>query len=168
MPTWTGQTCASVEIALVHRAVYETFVDGVVNIVRGLRVGNPLDPNTDVGPLSNERQLQIVEEHVQDALAKGARALVGGHRLDRPGYFFAPTVLVDVTPDMRIVQEETFGPVLAILPVSSIEEAIAFVNAMLFGLTACTNLSTSSSSPRSIAKKQSKPGGIPTTRMCPR
>ena len=131
-----GQTCASVEIALVHRAVYETFVDGVVDIVRGLRVGNPLDPDTDVGPLSNERQLQIVEEQVQDALAKGARALVGGHRLDGPGSFFAPTVLVDVTPEMRIVQEETFGPVLVVMPVSSIEEAIAFVDALPFGLTA--------------------------------
>lgn len=131
-----GQTCASVEIALVHRAVYDAFVNGVVDIVRGLRVGNPLDPNTDVGPLSNARQLQIVEEQVQDALAKGARALVGGHRLEGPGYFFAPTVLVDVTPDMRIVQEETFGPVLVVLPVASIEEAIAFVNSMPFGLTA--------------------------------
>lgn len=131
-----GQTCAAVECVYVHRAIAEFFTQRVVELVRRLRVGDPLDPETDIGPLTTEQQLQTVEAHVQDAVSQGARVLVGGHRLDRPGFFYAPTVLVDVKPSMRIMQEETFGPVIPIMAVETLDEAVELANRSPFGLTA--------------------------------
>ena len=131
-----GQTCAAVECVYVHRAIAELFTQRVVELVRQLRVGDPLDPDTDIGPLTTEEQLQTVEAHVQDAIAQGARVLTGGHRLDRPGFFYAPTVLTNVKPSMRIMQEETFGPVIPIVEVETVDEAVELANRSPFGLTA--------------------------------
>ncbi len=133
----SGQTCAAVECVYVHRAIAELFVRRLVDEVGRLRVGDPLDPNTDVGPLTTEAQRQRVEAHVEEAVALGARVLVGGHRLDdRPGYFYAPTVLADVPPSARVVQEETFGPVIPVITVETLDEAVELANRSPLGLTA--------------------------------
>ena len=131
-----GQTCASVERVYVEAAVAEAFVAKVVEQTRRLRVGDPAAAEVDVGPLTLERQRRIVEEHVGDALARGARALTGGARPEGPGYFYPPTVLTGVDHSMRVMREETFGPVLPIMSVASLEEAIRLANDSEYGLTA--------------------------------
>ena len=131
----TGQTCAGIERVYVHRDIYSRFVSDAVTLVKTLSVGPSIYQDSQVGPLTNERQLKIVEAQVEDAKAKGAQVLTGGHRLVKEGYFYAPTILVDVTPDMQIMQQETFGPVLPIIKVDSLEEAIQAANESKFGLT---------------------------------
>jgi acyl-CoA reductase-like NAD-dependent aldehyde dehydrogenase len=132
-----GQACLSVERCYVHRSLYKPFVEACVRKAKQLRVGNGLDPQTDVGPMISESQLSIVESHVGDAVAKGARVLAGGARLTAQGpNFFAPTVLVDVTHAMRIMREETFGPVLPIMPFDHDDEAIRLANDSDYGLAA--------------------------------
>src|SRR5258706_4879663 len=117
-----GQTCLSIERCYVHCRVYDRFVEACCAKTRQLRVGNGGDPETEIGPMIHERQLRIVEAHVADALAKGARRLCGGTRLPELGpNFYAPTVLSSVTHDMRIMTEETFGPVLPIMAFDSEE-----------------------------------------------
>jgi acyl-CoA reductase-like NAD-dependent aldehyde dehydrogenase len=132
-----GQTCLSVERCYVHRSLYERFLDSCARKAELLRVGNGMDENTDVGPLIHERQLAIVESHVEDARRRGARVLTGGRRLTELGpNFYAPTVLADVTPDMRIMREETFGPVLPIMAFDTEDEAVRLANDSDFGLAA--------------------------------
>jgi acyl-CoA reductase-like NAD-dependent aldehyde dehydrogenase len=133
--TNAGQTCASVERVYVHRDIYDAFVKETVELVQTLKVGEGIDSATQVGPLTNEQQLRIVQEQVEDAKAKGAQVLVGGYPIQGQGYFYAPTVLVNVTPEMRIMQEETFGPVLPIARVNSLEEAVSEANRIPYGLT---------------------------------
>ncbi len=132
-----GQTCLSVERCYVHRSIYQEFVAGCVEKTKQLRVGNGLDAETDLGPLITERQLRIVEQHVEDARAHGARVLCGGERLTSLGpNFYAPTVLADVTHEMRIMREETFGPVLPIMAFDDESEAVRLANDSEFGLAA--------------------------------
>ncbi|HLA78990.1 MAG TPA: aldehyde dehydrogenase family protein [Vicinamibacteria bacterium] len=131
-----GQTCASVERVYVEAPVAEAFVAQVVAETRTLRQGDPRAAEVDLGPMTLERQRTLVEEHVADAVAKGARVLTGGARGDGPGYFYPPTVLVDVDHSMRIMREETFGPVLPIMKVESLDEAIRLANDSDYGLTA--------------------------------
>jgi succinate-semialdehyde dehydrogenase/glutarate-semialdehyde dehydrogenase len=132
----TGQTCVSVERVYVEEPVAEAFVARVVEETRRLRVGDPLRPDTDIGPMTLERQRAIVEEHVSDAVARGARVLVGGERPPGPGCFYPPTVLTNVDHTMRVLREETFGPVLPIMVVRDIEEGVARANDSEYGLTA--------------------------------
>jgi acyl-CoA reductase-like NAD-dependent aldehyde dehydrogenase len=132
-----GQTCLSVERCYVHQKLYERFLAAVVEKTGKLRVGSGLDPQTEVGPLIHERQLQIVEAHVEDARARGARVLAGGTRLPRLGpNFYAPTVIADVSQDMRLMKEETFGPVLPVTAFASDQDAIRLANDSEFGLAA--------------------------------
>jgi succinate-semialdehyde dehydrogenase/glutarate-semialdehyde dehydrogenase len=132
-----GQTCLSVERCYVHRSLYEAFLKACVEKTKKLRVGPGLDPETDVGPMIHERQLRIVEAHVQDAVSRGARVLAGGTRLPEIGpNFYEPTVLADVTHDMRIMREETFGPVLPVMAFDSDEEAVRLANDSDYGLAA--------------------------------
>lgn len=132
-----GQTCLSVERCYVHRSLYERFSEACARKAELLRVGNGIDENTDVGPLIHERQLAIVESHVEDARRRGARVLTGGRRLTELGpNFYAPTVLADVTHDMRIMREETFGPVLPIMAFDTEDEAVRLANDSDFGLAA--------------------------------
>jgi len=132
-----GQACLSVERCYVHRRLYEPFLGACVRKTLQLRVGNGLNPETDVGPLIHERQVRVVDEHVQDALIHGARVLAGGHALPELGpNFFAPTVLADVTHEMRIMREETFGPVLPVMAFEREEEAIQLANDSDYGLGA--------------------------------
>jgi succinate-semialdehyde dehydrogenase/glutarate-semialdehyde dehydrogenase len=131
-----GQTCASVERVYVEQTVAEAFTAKVVAETRRLRVGDPASDEVDVGPMTLERQRRIVEEHVADAVARGARVVAGGTVPPGPGYFYPPTVLTGVDHTMRIMREETFGPVLPIMAVPSVDEAIRLANDSDFGLTA--------------------------------
>jgi len=131
-----GQTCASVERVYVERAVVEPFLARVVEETRRIRVGDPSRAETDMGPMALERQRRIVEDHVADARSRGARVLTGGETPSGPGWFYPPTVLADVDHSMRIMREETFGPVLPVMAVDSLEEAIRLANDSEYGLTA--------------------------------
>jgi succinate-semialdehyde dehydrogenase/glutarate-semialdehyde dehydrogenase len=132
-----GQTCLSVERCYVHRSLYEKFLETCAAKIAKLRVGNGFGSEVEVGPLIHERQLRIVDEHVRDAVLHGARLLQGGRRLTELGpNFYAPTLLADVTSKMRIIQEETFGPVLPVAPFDTDEEAIRLANDSDFGLAA--------------------------------
>lgn len=126
-----GQVCASVERLYVMEPLADRFISAVVAEVKKLRLG------TDIGPLTNERQLRIVADHVADAVSKGARILVGGrNREDLNGYFYEPTILVNVNDSMRVMTEETFGPVLPIVRVENETEAIREANNSPYGLLA--------------------------------
>jgi len=132
-----GQACLSVERCYVHRSLYEAFAKACAEKTRQLRAGNGMDAHTDVGPMIQERQVRIVEAHVEDAKARGARVLAGGMRLPELGVnFYAPTVLADVTHDMRIMREETFGPVLPVMACESDDEAVRLANDSEYGLAA--------------------------------
>jgi acyl-CoA reductase-like NAD-dependent aldehyde dehydrogenase len=132
-----GQVCASVERLYVMESLAERFIPAVVEEVKKLRLGAPSGCETDIGPLINENQLRLVSDHVADAVAKGARVLAGGRRReDLDGYFFEPTVLVDVNDSMKVMTEETFGPVLPIKIVKDEEEAIREANNSRYGLLA--------------------------------
>jgi succinate-semialdehyde dehydrogenase/glutarate-semialdehyde dehydrogenase len=131
-----GQTCASVERVYVERPVAEAFLGRVVEQAKAIRVGDPGRQGADVGPMTMERQRRIVEEHVADAVARGARILTGGALVDGPGFFYPPTVLTGVDHTMRIMREETFGPVLPVMVVDSLDEAIRLANDSDYGLTA--------------------------------
>ncbi len=132
-----GQTCLSIERCYVHRSLYERFVEACVAKTRRLHVGNGLEPATDMGPMIHARQLETVEAHLQDAIAQGARVLCGGMRLPGLGpNFYAPTVLTGVTHQMRIMTEETFGPVLPILSFDTDDEAVRLANDSVYGLAA--------------------------------
>jgi succinate-semialdehyde dehydrogenase/glutarate-semialdehyde dehydrogenase len=99
-----------------------------------LVIGDPLDPATDVGPLATPGGLREVSEQVEDAISKGARVLCGGERIEGAGWFYPPTAIADLTPDMRMFREEVFGPVASMFTVGSIDEAIALANDSDFGL----------------------------------
>lgn len=132
-----GQTCLSVERCYVHQTLYRSFLEACVQKTKQLRVGNGMDPETDMGPMIHERQLRTCEQHVQDAKARGARVLTGGRRLPELGpNFYAPTVLADVNHTMRVMREETFGPLLPVMPVESEDEAIRLANDSEYGLAA--------------------------------
>jgi acyl-CoA reductase-like NAD-dependent aldehyde dehydrogenase len=134
-----GQTCLSVERCYVHQTLYPAFLDACSEKARKLRVGNGMDLATEIGPMIHERQVRVVESHVEDARQRGARVLAGGTRLRELGpTFFAPTVLADVDHSMRVMQkdEETFGPVLPIAPFRDDAEAVRLANDSDFGLAA--------------------------------
>ena len=132
-----GQTCLSVERCYVHRSLYPAFLDACCEKARKLRVGNGMDPATEIGPMIHERQVRVVEAQVEDARQRGARLLTGGARLHELGpTFFAPTILADVDHSMRVMQEETFGPVLPIAPFHDDAEAVRLANDSDFGLAA--------------------------------
>jgi acyl-CoA reductase-like NAD-dependent aldehyde dehydrogenase len=132
-----GQACLSVERCYVHRSLYENFLRACEEKTKKLRVGPGLDGETDVGPMIHQRQLRIVEAHVEDAVARGARVLTGGSRLpELGGNFYRPTVLADVTHEMRIMREETFAPVLPVMAFDSDDEAVQLANDSDYGLAA--------------------------------
>jgi acyl-CoA reductase-like NAD-dependent aldehyde dehydrogenase len=131
-----GQTCASVERVYVEREVAERFLARVLEETRRLRPHRPAEKAGEIGPLSLERQRRIVEQHVQDARARGARVLTGGETPEGPGFFYPPTVLTDVDHTMAVMREETFGPVLPVMVVDSLDEAIRLANDSDYGLTA--------------------------------
>jgi len=132
----TGQSCCSVERIYVQAAIFRPFVEAFVAIVKAYRRGDPMDESTDIGPLTRAAQVDLLEAQVADARARGARVLLGGKRIDAPGHWFEPTVIVDVDHSMAVMREESFGPVIGIMPAADDEEAVALMNDTSYGLTA--------------------------------
>ena len=132
----TGQSCCSVERIYVHQRIYAAFVDAFVQTVRGFKIGNPMDETTYIGAITRAPQLDVLELQVADALSKGARLLMGGHRIKQAGNWFEPTVFADVNHDMELMREESFGPIIGIQSVTDDDEAIALMNDTRYGLTA--------------------------------
>ncbi|HEX3096600.1 MAG TPA: aldehyde dehydrogenase family protein [Usitatibacter sp.] len=130
----TGQSCCSVERIYAHRAIFDSFVDAFVAEVKRFRRGDPMDEATYLGPLTRAAQVEVLEAQVADARAKGARVLVGGRRTG--GHGFEATVLVDVDHTMSVMREESFGPVIGIMPVEDDGDAIRRMNDTDYGLTA--------------------------------
>jgi acyl-CoA reductase-like NAD-dependent aldehyde dehydrogenase len=132
-----GQVCISVERCYVEEPVYDEFVRRVTENVRQLRQGVPTDVGTvDIGAVTFPPQLEIVDDHVRDAVQKGAKVLVGGYPGAGPGRFYQPTVLVDVDHSMKIMRDETFGPTLPIMKVADVEQGISLANDSQLGLQA--------------------------------
>jgi aldehyde dehydrogenase (NAD+) len=136
----TGQRCTAASRVVVQSGVYRAFLERFVQRARALRVGDGLDPRSQVGPLVSESQLRTVMKYVEIGLQEGASLACGGHRLSggghAKGYFHEPTIFADVAPSMRIAQEEIFGPVVSVLPCDSFEAAIAIANGVQYGLSA--------------------------------
>ncbi|MFO1465000.1 MAG: NADP-dependent succinate-semialdehyde dehydrogenase [Steroidobacteraceae bacterium] len=130
----TGQTCVCANRLLVQAGVYEAFAEKLAKAVGKLRVGDGLQGATEQGPLIDEKALAKMEEHIQDALAKGARVVAGGKRHALGGTFFEPTILANVSRNMLVAREETFGPLAPLFPFKTEEEAIAMANDTEFGL----------------------------------
>ncbi|HEX2878823.1 MAG TPA: aldehyde dehydrogenase family protein, partial [Polyangiaceae bacterium] len=131
-----GQSCCSVERIYVHEAVASAFIEQFVAAVQGFVVGEPSDPTTYIGPLAREAQLAVLDDQVQDALQRGAQLLLGGKRMVRPGNYWEPTVLTQVSNAMKVMREESFGPVIGIQVVHSDDEAVGLMNDTDYGLTA--------------------------------
>ena len=135
----SGQRCTASSRIVIHKDIYREFEHRLVERARNLKVGNGANPETQVGPLINEAQLRTVERYVEIGIGEGARLVCGGSRLsggeyDR-GWFFAPTVFSECTPSMRTSQEEIFGPVVSLIPCSSLEQAIEIGNSVMYGLS---------------------------------
>lgn len=131
-----GQSCCAVERIYVHQRIYESFIESFMDTVKSFQLGDPSDVNTYLGPVSRKPQLAELQRQVEDARQKGAHLLCGGERLDRPGWYFAPTVLTQVNHEMAVMRDETFGPVIGIQAVESDEAAVALMNDTAYGLTA--------------------------------
>lgn len=129
-----GQVCMAVKRVYAPARLHAEVVEALAHRAKTVVVGSGLDPETLLGPVNNAPQLARVERLTQRALAVGARAAAGGHRLDGPGYFFAPTILTDVPPDDPVVTKEQFGPVLPVLPYRDLDEAVEAANDTGFGL----------------------------------
>lgn len=129
-----GQVCMAVKRVYVPARLHPAVVEALAERARSAVVGPGLEPGTRIGPVNNAEQLARVRRYTDRALADGARAAAGGHRLDGPGYFFAPTILTDVPADSPVVTEEQFGPVLPVLPYGSVDEAVEAANGTGFGL----------------------------------
>jgi acyl-CoA reductase-like NAD-dependent aldehyde dehydrogenase len=131
-----GQSCCSVERIYVQSGIYDAFVEAFVAEVHSWKMGSPTEDGVYITVLSRRAQLDVLESQVADALAKGAQVLVGGRRVDRKGNYFEPTVLVNVTNEMAVMREESFGPIIGIMRVENDEEAVALMNDTSYGLTA--------------------------------
>ncbi len=136
----TGQRCTAASRVVVHESVYKRFLEEFVARARALRVGDGLDPKTQMGPSVSEGQLQTVIKYVDIGLKEGAKLACGGHALNTgpyaKGFFHEPTIFADVAPSMRIAQEEIFGPVVSVIPCRSFDEAVAIGNGVQYGLSA--------------------------------
>lgn len=133
-----GQACESGTRLLVHESIYEETVEKLAAMATKIKLGNPLDPSTGMGPVVSEQQLNTVLSYIQSGIDEGARLVCGGKRAEGPGldegYYIEPTIFADVTNDMKIAQEEIFGPVLSVLKFSTVEEAIEIANDTIYGL----------------------------------
>ena len=136
----TGQTCVAGSRALIHRSIVDEFVERFVALAATARMGNPLNPDTQIGPVATRPQLAKVLDYIDIARNEGAKCVLGGGRAERPecgdGWFVEPTVFVDVEPGMRIAQEEVFGPVLGVIPFDDDDEAVEIANDTVYGLAA--------------------------------
>jgi phenylacetaldehyde dehydrogenase len=132
----SGQGCVCGSRIYAQRRVYEQVVDGLTKAAKALRLGGPDDANVDIGPLISQKQLNRVMGFIDEGRGEDVEVVTGGRRLDRPGYFVEPTVLTKTRPDMRLMREEIFGPVAAVVPFDDEEEIIATANDSIYGLAA--------------------------------
>jgi succinate-semialdehyde dehydrogenase / glutarate-semialdehyde dehydrogenase len=130
----TGQSCIAAKRFIIADEIFERFVQQFVERMRALKVGDPMDPETELGPLATEQILQGVDDQVQKTIAAGAKLLTGGNRIHGPGFFYEPTVLVDVPKQSPAYREEVFGPVAAVFRVGNVDAAVALANDTTFGL----------------------------------
>lgn len=131
-----GQVCTSTERVYVHHSIYDRFLDAAVRLTEKLRVGDPFDPATQVGPMRSERGRDRVVDQLQQAVSAGARRLVGGDPLDSPGFFLSPAVLADADHTMTVMRDETFGPVMPVMSFEHEDEAFALASDTPYGLGA--------------------------------
>ncbi len=131
-----GQVCIAPQRFYVHSQIAESFIDHVTRFTGDLRLGSGLDLSTDVGPMINAAQRERLERIIAGSVEQGAEVLVGGSRPDQRGYFYQPTVIANLTPDMPVYREELFGPVMPILPFDDADQALALANATEYGLAA--------------------------------
>ncbi|WP_055491331.1 NADP-dependent succinic semialdehyde dehydrogenase [Streptomyces sp. TP-A0356] len=130
-----GQSCIAAKRFIVHTDVFDAFTERFTAGMTALRIGDPMEEETEIGPLSSEQGRADLEELVADAVENGATVLCGGERPDRPGWYYPPTVLADITPEMRIHHEEAFGPVATLYRAADLDEAVAIANDTPFGLS---------------------------------
>jgi len=133
---YTGQVCFGVERVYCHGKIYDEFIEKCVEEMKKIKVGDPMNEETDMGPFAVKFQLEKVIEHIKDAINKGAKLIYGGKKIGEKGYFFEPTILTDVNHSMKIMKEETFGPVIPIMKFKDENEAIKLANDSDYGLTA--------------------------------
>lgn len=131
-----GQSCCSVERIYIHEKIYDQYVDAFIKEVSGYKIGLPTEEGVYIGPLSRQNQRQVLDDQITDAKTKGAKVLLGGKRINRKGYYFEPTVMVNVTNKMKIMREESFGPVIGIMKVKNDQEALELMADTEYGLTA--------------------------------
>jgi acyl-CoA reductase-like NAD-dependent aldehyde dehydrogenase len=131
-----GQSCCAVERIYVNEKIYDRYVEEFTKEVRSWKKGSPTEADVYIGPLTRKDQLGIIEDQIKEAVSKGAKLNVGGQRIDKKGYYFEPTVLTDVNHSMRVMREESFGPVIGIMKVKNDEEAVALMKDSDYGLTA--------------------------------
>jgi len=131
-----GQSCSATERVYVHEAIWSDFVAALTEVVSEYRVGDPTDETTDMGPLARAVQIDLLESQLADAVGRGAKVLCGGDRIDRPGNWFAPTVVIDVPDDAALMRDESFGPVIGVVRVRDDQEAVVRMDDTDFGLGA--------------------------------
>jgi len=131
-----GQSCCSVERIYVHEKNYDDYLNSFVTEVKSWKSGSPIADGTYIGPLTRKEQIAVLKTQVEDALNRGARLLTGGKAVEGKGYYFEPTVLTDVTNDMLVMQEESFGPIIGIMKVKNDIEAVNMMKDTDYGLTA--------------------------------
>jgi betaine-aldehyde dehydrogenase len=129
-----GEVCSAGSRLLIERSIYDRFVGELVSRALAIKVGTPLDESSEMGPLVSKQQLETVQRYIEIGIKEGANLVTGGHRIGGPGFFFEPTIFIDVDNKMRIAQEEIFGPVLAVIPFDTEEEAIRIANDTIYGL----------------------------------
>ncbi|MEN9747415.1 MAG: hypothetical protein RLZZ603_107 [Actinomycetota bacterium] len=132
----TGQSCLCAKRFMVDAKVHDDFEQRLGAAVGALKIGDPLDPTTQIGPLAKPSFVDDIDRQVRDSVAMGARVVTGGHRIEGGGNYYAPTVLADVTPDMPVFNQETFGPVLALVKAANTDEALELANTTQYGLAA--------------------------------
>jgi succinate-semialdehyde dehydrogenase/glutarate-semialdehyde dehydrogenase len=132
----TGQSCIAAKRFIVRKEIHDEFVDKFTGHIKNLRIGDPRERDTDIGPLAREDLVDELHDQVGRSVKMGSKVVVGGERLDRPGFYYAPTLLDNVRPEHAVGHEETFGPVAAVLEISNDDEAIAVANSTSFGLGA--------------------------------
>lgn len=130
-----GQSCCAVERIYVQENIYDDYIDAFIAEAKTMKLGEPGDEGTFIGPLTRPQQMAVLEDQVSDAVSKGAKLLLGGKKADRNGYYFEPTVLTDVNHDMKVMMDESFGPIIGIQKVKDDAEAISLMLDTPYGLT---------------------------------
>ncbi len=131
----TGQICSAIKRVYVHEKVYSTVLETLGDIAKGVKVGNGLEPGVQLGPLNNKPQFERVTELVEDAKKHGAKIVTGGKRVGSEGYFYAPTIVSEISDGVRLVDEEQFGPALPVMPYKDVDDAVRRANATTYGLS---------------------------------